>query len=477
MNHPIDALFAHPLASIRSHVRARAIARNAASFCAPALVCAALIWPAQPALAQQFPQNGPKLVGTGATGNAGEGQSAAVSAAGNTALVGGYLDSGGVGAAWVFTRSGGVWNQQAKLIGTGVGGNAEQSYSAALSGDGNTAILGGPFDSTNLGAAWVFARNGATWSQQAKLVDSSAAGDVLQGWSVALSGDGNTAIVGGPNDDSNGAAWVFTRSGGTWTQQAKLVGIGATGNATQGRSVALSADGNTALVGGDHDNGGAGAAWVFTRSGTTWTQQAKLSGTGAMGTANQGWSVALAGDGNTAILGGYNDNGGFGAAWVFVAPATTTHDFNSDCLSDIAWRDSNSGTVAGWLMNGLQTQQTGAYGTVAGNWTIVGQRDFNGDGITDLLWRDSSDLAVRFQLPGPADWGIRRGGQQLDDRRHRRLQRRRQRRYPLVSHADRHGCDLADERLVHPAEWNARRPCRLDNCRHRRHQLGHRWHW
>ena len=79
-------------------------------------------------------------------------------------------------------------------------------------------------------------------------------------------------------------------------------------------------------------------------------------------------------DGNTAILGGYNDNGGFGAAWVFVAPATTTHDFNSDCLSDIAWRDSNSGTVAGWLMNGLQTQQTGAYGTVAGNWTIVGQR-------------------------------------------------------------------------------------------------------
>jgi len=404
---------------------------------AAVLLFAAVLWPAQPVLAQ-FTQQGPRLVGSGAAGNANQGFSVALSADGNTAIIGGPSDNGSpgspplgigatwvftrsggvwtqqgskllgsglerglsnqgasvalsadgntaivggptdslgdVGAAWVFTRSGGVWNQQAKLIGTGVGGNAEQSYSAALSGDGNTAILGGPFDSTNLGAAWVFARNGATWSQQAKLVDSSAAGDVLQGWSVALSGDGNTAIVGGPNDDSNGAAWVFTRSGGTWTQQAKLVGIGATGNATQGRSVALSADGNTALVGGDHDNGGAGAAWVFTRSGTTWTQQAKLSGTGAMGTANQGWSVALAGDGNTAILGGYNDNGGFGAAWVFVAPATTTHDFNSDCLSDIAWRDSNSGTVAGWLMNGLQTQQTGAYGTVAGNWTIVGQR-------------------------------------------------------------------------------------------------------
>ena len=172
-----------------------------------------------------------------------------------------------------------------------------------------------------------------------------------------------------------GAAWVWTRSGGVWTQQgAKLVGSGAVGNAQQGYSVSLSADGNTAIVGGHCDNSSAGAAWVWTRSGGVWTQQGpKLVGSGAVGTARprhfrvplrrrqhghrrrverqqqrwgrvgldeerrcldpagsqagrlgrrgepltQGSSVSLSADGNTAIVGGDGDNSGAGAAWVF----------------------------------------------------------------------------------------------------------------------------------------------------------------
>jgi hypothetical protein len=83
---------------------------------------------------------------------------------------------------------------------------------------------------------------------------------------VSLSGDGNTAIVGGPVDNSDaGAAWVFTRSAGVWTQQMKLVGTGAVGAAEQGRSVSLSGDGNTAILGGPGDNGDVGAAWVDAR--------------------------------------------------------------------------------------------------------------------------------------------------------------------------------------------------------------------
>ena len=100
-----------------------------------------------------------------------------------------------------------------------------------------------------------------------------------------------------------------------------LVGTGAVGFAAQGASVSLSADGNTAMVGGYDDNGGAGAAWVWTRSGGVWTQHgSKLVGTGAAGAAYQGASVSLSTDGNTAMVGGYSDNGGAGAVWVFTMP-------------------------------------------------------------------------------------------------------------------------------------------------------------
>jgi hypothetical protein len=153
-----------------------------------------------------------------------------------------------------------------KLVGTGAVGQSEQGMSVALSADGNTAIVGGPNDNNNtgvgVGAAWVFTRSGGVWTQQGnKLVGAGAVGNASQGVSVALSGDGNTAIVGGVNDTAGaGAAWVFIRSGGVWSQQGdKLVGLGAVespaqgiGNG-QGRSVALSADGNTAIVGGPTD--------------------------------------------------------------------------------------------------------------------------------------------------------------------------------------------------------------------------------
>ena len=288
-----------------------------------------------------------KLVGTGAVGNAAQGASVSLSGDGNTAIVGGPGDSppnlGAItsaGAAWVFTRSGGVWSQQAKLVGTGAIGEADQGLSVSLSGDGNTAIVGGPYDNDFAGATWVFTRSGGAWTQQAKLLGTVAIGEANQGFSVSLSGDGNTAMVGGPEDNPvppglvpAGAAWVFTRSGGVWTQQgSKLVGIGAIGEADQGFSVSLSGDGNTAIVGGPYDNDFAGATWVFTRSGGVWTQQTKLVGTGIVGLAAlQGWSVSLSGDGNTTIVGGLVDNAGAGAAWVFAQPVFAGTPGKANC--------------------------------------------------------------------------------------------------------------------------------------------------
>jgi hypothetical protein len=231
----------------------------------------------------------------------------------------------------VWTRSGGVWTQQgSKLVGTTsfFGGSSYQGASVSLSSDGNTAIVGGSTDSESVGAAWVWTRSGGVWTQQGrKLVGTGAVGGANQGASVSLSSDGNTAIVGGYGDNSyKGAAWVWTRSGGVWTQQgSKLVGTGAVGGSVyQGGSVSLSSDGNKAIVGGDGDSPW-GAAWVWTRSGGVWTQQgSKLVGTGGDDGNNsgvyQGASVSLSSDGNTAIVGGPNANSLTGAAWIYVTP-------------------------------------------------------------------------------------------------------------------------------------------------------------
>src|SRR5262249_30271501 len=150
-------------------------------------VASALLLLTQPALAQ-FTQNGPKLVGSGAIGHSLQGNSVALSADRKTAIVGGPGDSNTRGAAWVWTRSGGVWSKQAKLVGSGASSGDNQGYSVALSADGNTAIVGGPQNNGQVGAAWVFVRiGGVFWSEQAKLVANDATGAAAQGQSVALS--------------------------------------------------------------------------------------------------------------------------------------------------------------------------------------------------------------------------------------------------------------------------------------------------
>ena len=182
----------------------------------------------------------------------------------------------------------------------------------ALSGDGSTAIVGAPQDKHGAGAAWVFVRSGETWAPQGgKITASGEVGHGYFGISVALSGDGNTALIGSPKDGKGeGATYVFTRSGETWTQRARFTGGEEIGHANSGRRVAISSDGQTALVGGFADNADAGAAWVFVRSGESWTQQgAKLTGPSEAGAGQFGGDVALSGEGNSALIGGPADNG------------------------------------------------------------------------------------------------------------------------------------------------------------------------
>ncbi len=261
-----------------------------------------------------------ELTGGGEVGAGQFGYSVALSADGNTALIGGPADNGSQGAAWVFTRTGGLWMQDgSKLVGAGESGAGMFGSSVALSADGNTALIGGEADGEGAGAAWVFTCVGGIWTQQGSKLTGGTGSGAGFGVSVALSADGDTALIGAPGyNEDQGAAWTFARSGEAWAPDgSKFVGGAEIGAGLFGFSVALNAEGTQAVVGGPGDDGGVGAAWVSRCGASGCGEEAKLTGEGAVGSAGVGFSVAIAAAKETVLVGAPDDRGGEGSAWVF----------------------------------------------------------------------------------------------------------------------------------------------------------------
>jgi hypothetical protein len=278
-----------------------------------------------------------------------------IALSGDTALIGAQFEDNHKGAAYVFTRTGATWIQQAKILASD--GTVEDCFGNAISLYGDTALIGAKGDADhgiNTGSVYVFTRNGTSWTQQAKLLASDGAEQDGFGFSVSLSGD--TALIGAWHDDDkasdSGSAYVFTRTDATWMQQAKLFASNGAVNDFFGEVVSL--NGDTALIGAS----GKDSAYVFTRTGTTWTQQQELgvgshfslSGDTALVTHSKypyqssvcvftrtgttwtqqtefvasdsslsfGCSVSL--DGDTALIG---DTHGLGAAYLFTRTGTT----------------------------------------------------------------------------------------------------------------------------------------------------------
>ncbi|MFT7579723.1 MAG: MYXO-CTERM domain-containing protein, partial [Myxococcota bacterium] len=252
------------------------------------------------------------------------GSALALSADGSTALVGAcktdYFGLVDFGSVYVFQRSGGLWEVQQQLF-AGMPGDQYFGCAVALSGDGNTALIGGLHadlsGSQDQGAAWVFTRSGGVWNNIKTLRGDGIAGDFF-GHSVALSADGSRAVIGAVGDrSSRGAVFVVYAAGG-WSSVVKLSAADAAQSDWLGWSVAVSADGATVLAGapGDAIGGasGMGSAYVFFDTGATWTTQQKLEPSGLGGAANDryGWSVALSSDGSTAVVGAHRAAGAGG---------------------------------------------------------------------------------------------------------------------------------------------------------------------
>jgi hypothetical protein len=256
-----------------------------------------------------------KLLATGGAASDRFGFSAALSADGNVAIVGSIGGNTGKGAAFIFTRSGSDWVQRAELKDPSGAANDDFGYSVALSADGGTALVGARGKSTGRGSAFVFTGSGSSWSQPAELTASNGAAMDDFGISVDLSADGNTALVGAEGKNS---AYVFTRSDSVWSHQGDaLIPSDVAPGDHFGFSVALGADGGTALIGAIGKSSGQGKAYVFIRSDSTWGPQGGFTAGDGAASDGFGFAVGLDANGNTAIIGAYGRNSYRGAAYVF----------------------------------------------------------------------------------------------------------------------------------------------------------------
>jgi len=257
------------------------------------------------------------------------------------------------GAAYIFTRSGNIWTQQAKLTASDLASSDSFGDSVCISGDGSTIIIGAPLKTVSgygsAGAAYIFTGSGSSWTQQAKLTASSPYTSDYFGTAVFLSSDGNVAFVGAPYFDylsvsNSGAVYVFNRSGSSWTQDTTLLKASDYSiSARFGESIALSKDNNTLIIGAvAAQQGGVsiGGAYVFVNggSGSVFTQQQKLTAGDGVLSDQFGSSVALSGDGNRAVIGAMYETTSpktnNGAAYVFNRSGNTWVQFQKLLASD-----------------------------------------------------------------------------------------------------------------------------------------------
>jgi len=291
-----------------------------------------------------------------------------VAVEGDTAVVGATGDDHHAGAinagsAYVFVRSGMIWTQQAKLVAPDAASFSGFGFTVAIDGDTIAIDADGTDHSglANAGAVYVFVRSGSLWSFEAKLTASDAAEDDFFGFPVSISGD--TIAMGsccdrpvGPGGSpAPGSAYVFVRSGTTWSEQAKLVASDETNQGHMGDGVAVSGD--TVIVGADIKDGtflSQGAVYVFTRSGSTWTEVSKLTAGDAAQDDRFGYPVVFSGD-FFAIGALGDDDGGAeaGAVYVFNIAGELTEALTED-VEELLTGGNLSGGQANSLVSKLE---------------------------------------------------------------------------------------------------------------------------
>ena len=328
------------------------------------------------------------------------GQNIELSQDGNTLISGVPSEDGAgdvytsSGAVYIYTRSGTTWTEQQQLRSPIIASQNQFGCSVSLSADGNIAVIGERQATNSVlyqGVVHVYTRSGSVWTHQQMLTDPSPTSVDFFGWSVDISGDGLTIVVGVGNEDAGasetGGAQVYVNSGGTWTHQAQLTANDAAYQDYAGKSVSISNDGNTVVMGAyQSDNGqiDSGAAYIFARSGTVWSQEAEILPSTIGYQYEFGASVSMSGDGQTVLISASGENisslSNAGAAYVFSRSGSTWTEQGKLLPStsassvrfgyDTAISDDGNIAVVGISSSLLSSSKVHIYSRTGGTWSL-----------------------------------------------------------------------------------------------------------
>jgi len=264
------------------------------------------------------------------------------------------------GAAYIFNRTGDSWTQQAKIVSSDLAAADVFGENCCINADGTYAVV--VADGKVGGAAYVFKRSGSTWSQEAKLTASNATSGDIFGFGLAINSDGTYLAIGAPNEDTGasnaGMVYVFSRSGSTWTEEAQIQSSPVSSSDTFGKGIAINDDGDVLAVGAYQYDDDAftneGSVLIYTRSGTTWTQQQRIGASVASSTQYFGASIDMDSSGDIVAITADGDDGQRGAVYVFSKDGGTYTE-----TTKLVASDTYSGQRLGGVQFGARHQSIG----------------------------------------------------------------------------------------------------------------------
>ncbi len=355
------------------------------------------------------------------------GSSVSISGDGNTLVVGapGSMLNQNQGGVYVFTRSSGVWTEQPKILVTPNINNPSSiigfGSKVIISADGSTLFAG-----TQYGGQYIYSLSGGVWTQEADLVQQSGMNYLYhQGNYAALSADGNTALLGYEsfpvNGVASGTAFFYSRTNGVWTLQSQVTPLNLDAGSNFGSSVGLSADGNTAIISAPGSNSYKGNAFIYSRSGTAWSLQTTLNPQGNLLSSQFGGVIGISNDGNTVFVKEMNvftaDSGifffqrsnniwthtqslyGYSSWSNFNGPFLLSPDGNTLFSAD---PQSNSVFSQTWQQSKtlvtIQVGESNSHSLSGGSTGFF--FDITNDGVADLLKADLGSIVITNQANG-----------------------------------------------------------------------------